>query len=124
MKNFVDNEIINTPWRDEVIPNPNTSTTNEYVYHTTKNFEDLSVLKVGDKLTLNASEAALGYGLYWSNRVERIYGNTSFVLKGITARKVAECEYYTWYRCGDVELVIDDIDEESGLIYVSLIDEK
>lgn len=120
MKKFIDNEIIKTPWIDGVISQPNTTSTDEYVYHSTRSFEDISLLKVGDKLTLNASNAFLGYGLYWSTRREIAYGPVSFALKGITGRKVKELDIYTWYRTGDMDIVIEDIDLSSNMIYVSL----
>lgn len=57
MKNFTDNETIKMPWIDGVISEPNITTTDEYVYHSTRSFDDLTLLKSGDKLTLNASNA-------------------------------------------------------------------
>ena len=120
MKTFIDNKIIKTPWIEGVISEPNITSTDEYVYHSTRSFEDISLLKVGDKLTLNASKAFLGYGLYWSTRREIVYGPVSFALKGITARKVKELDMYTWYRSGDMDIVIEDIDLSSNVIYVSL----
>lgn len=115
---FVDNERIEAVWMDGVIAEPNITTTEEYVCHTTRSI-DINTLKVGDKLTLKVDKAFLGYGLYWSTRRELAYGPLSFALKGVTARKVRELDIYTWYRTGDMEVQIDAIDVSTQTVYIT-----